>query len=144
MRKQRPNMPYTELYFKVKVLREVGRILAGFAAVIFVGFYYILTLIVPNQADDVIGAIFFILIAGGALAILYMIVNGIYRIFIPAPPKLRPEWVPQGAIANPKGDWFDSEGRPLWVRRGDQWIAINREPSAPATHSESGSRNPRF
>jgi hypothetical protein len=121
MRPRRPDLPYTELYFTVVVWRAIFKVLGAIGAGIFFVLYLIVDAIDPDDAANFIAGTVVFLIAAGALAVLYLILAVLYRLVIPRKPQPRPEWVPHGAIANPPGDWLDSNGNRLWVRVGDHW-----------------------
>jgi NADH:ubiquinone oxidoreductase subunit K len=121
----RGHMPFTEFYFKVLVLREAGKILGIVVGVIFAIVLYLVSLVFPGSASDIMATVFVVFVVfvvAGCIGIVYGVISALFR-----KPKPRPEWAPHNAIANPDPPWFDSNGNRLYVRVVDCWERVKPE-----------------
>ncbi len=107
MRNRQPGMPYTELYFRFKVLREVSRVIGIAGAIVVAVVYFILANLFPGAAPQIAVTIFLLLVGAFVLCVVW----GICRIF--AKPRTAAEiekslgWAPNP----PRGEsWFRLDG----------------------------------
>jgi hypothetical protein len=115
---------YPQIYFGFLVWREIGRVISAILGGILLFVYFVIATIWPDNAPIILADMMVCVAVVGAICVLYLFFAVLFRLFVPRRPASMFEWVPPGAIANPKGDWFDDRKRPLWRREGDQWVPI--------------------
>jgi hypothetical protein len=114
MRSQRQRQTdYANIYFGFIVWRAIFRILGAIGAGLFVVLYFIVDAIDPDDAPTFIAGTVVCLIAAGALAVLYLIVAVLYRLFVPRPRRTNADierelgWTPNPP---PGVSWFRDNG----------------------------------